>query len=186
MKTKKEDRKEYQRKYQEVYKRRNREKIEGYLTDYKIENAEKITKYNHDYYEKNKKPNQNKRIGRTEDNRILEIIRESRKDHQGHVDIENENRRENQRRYKRNRRLKIYSKYQGRCAYCGKKIRIDSFEIDHLISKDQGSHSSTSENNYYNLLPACKYCNNLKGKHDIETFRRILFGRKPYKFHFER
>ena len=185
MKVKKENKKEYQKKYQEVYKRRNQEKIEKYITDYKIKNVEKITKYNHDYYEKNKKTNQSKGKIRTEDNKILEMIRESRKV-QGYIDIEHEKRRENQRRFKWNRRLKIYNKYQGRCAYCGKKININAFEIDHLIPKGEESHPSTSENNYFNLFPSCKRCNNLKGKHNIEIFREILFGIKPYKFHFER
>jgi 5-methylcytosine-specific restriction endonuclease McrA len=179
MKAKKENRKEYQEKYQKEYRKTNKKKLDKYHMYYNFINYEKIKKYNQKYYKDHRKTKE-------EDNKILEMIRKSRKDRQGYVDIENENRRENQRRYKRNRRLKIYNKYQGRCAYCGKKININTFEIDHLIPKDQESHPSTSENNYINLLPSCKYCNNLKGNHDIKTFREKLFGRKPYKFHFER
>jgi len=178
MKAKKENRKEYQKKYQKNYQGINRKRLDKYHMYYNFINYNKIKKYNQKYYEEHKRTKE-------EGIKILKIIKNHRKDHQGYIDIEHEKRRENQRRYKRNRRLKIYNKYQGRCTYCGKKIRIDGFEIDHLIPKDQESYPNTSKNNYYNLLPACKHCNNLKGDHNINIFRKKFF-QEYHKFYFER
>lgn len=178
MRDKKEDRKEYQKKYQEGYRKINKKKLDRYHMYYNFINYDKIKKYNQKYYEEHKEV-------KKEGIEISKIIRNYYKNNQGHIDIEHEKRREDQRRYKRNRRIKIYNKYKGRCAYCGKKIRINTFEIDHLIPKEQEIHPNTSENNYYNLLPACKHCNNLKRDHNLNIFRRKL-SQEYQKYHFER
>ena len=35
-------------------------------------------------------------------------------------------------------REEVYKKYDGHCAYCGKKIEIKDMQIDHMYSKTPG------------------------------------------------
>lgn len=35
-------------------------------------------------------------------------------------------------------RKEIFKKYNGKCAYCGCELNIDSFQIDHIIPKRRG------------------------------------------------
>ena len=85
------------------------------------------------------------------------------------IDIENENKRKTQMDYKKRKRLAIYNKYNGRCAYCGKKIELEEFEIDHKTPKaDQGKNGKS------NLMPTCRSCNKLKTNLNIEEFKEKL------------
>ena len=100
------------------------------------------------------------------------VVEEYFKRNKNILDIENETRRKNQREYKKRRRLIIYNKYNGRCAYCGKKIELKDFEIDHKIPK-----INNGENEKSNLMPACKSCNKLKTDLNIEQFKKKLYIR---------
>jgi len=33
------------------------------------------------------------------------------------------------------KRIEIYSKYNGRCAYCGEEIQLKDMQVDHIIPK---------------------------------------------------
>ena len=35
-------------------------------------------------------------------------------------------------------RTKVYQKYSGHCAYCGKNIEITEMQVDHMKSKKHG------------------------------------------------
>ena len=35
-------------------------------------------------------------------------------------------------------REKVYDKYSGHCAYCGKPITLQSMQVDHIIPKARG------------------------------------------------
>ena len=45
----------------------------------------------------------------------------------------------------------------GLCHYCGRKIRSDELTMDHVIPLSRGGMSER-----YNIVPACKDCNNKK------------------------
>jgi len=67
-------------------------------------------------------------------------------------------------------RQKVYAKCKGHCAYCGKKIRIDEMQVDHVDSHYR--HQGKDELDNY--LPACKDCNGLKSDYLLEEFRNVL------------
>ena len=100
-------------------------------------------------------------------------------------------------------RGKVYQKYSGRCAYCGRPIAIKDMQVDHFIPQSQERIDDIK-----NLMPSCRTCNHYKRAHDIETFRRyieeiprklrtnyiykigVIYGNvvddeKPIKFYFE-
>ena len=68
-------------------------------------------------------------------------------------------------------RQKVYDKYNGHCAYCGKAISIKEMQVDHIIPKRNGG-----TNDIDNLNPSCRLCNHYKRAAGIETFRYVLLG----------
>ena len=68
-------------------------------------------------------------------------------------------------------RQKVYEKYNGHCAYCGKPITIKDMQVDHILSKRNGGTDDID-----NLNPSCRMCNHYKRAADIETFRNVLLG----------
>ena len=80
-------------------------------------------------------------------------------------------------------RRDIYNKYNGHCAYCGKKIDFDDLSIDHLIAVSKGGTDDVE-----NLIPCCYLCNHQKDSMSVEEFRTylenitsILDDQKPYR-----
>lgn len=74
-------------------------------------------------------------------------------------------------------RLKVYSKYGGRCAYCGKDIEYEDMQIDHLIPQcraEDGKVSWDEVNSFSNLMPSCRQCNHYKRANSLEQFRNAL------------
>lgn len=74
-------------------------------------------------------------------------------------------------------RLKVYSKYDGHCAYCGKKIAYREMQVDHLIPVQRERFGKYAEEEIWcidNYMPACKRCNHYKRAHSLETFRKML------------
>lgn len=107
---------------------------------------------------------------------------------------------------KRTDRLKVYQKYTGRCAYCGRHIEFTEMQVDHFIPKRGYAEQGTDD--IENLMPSCRMCNHYKRAHTLETFRRyvaeipkklrdnyiykvgvaygnIVENEKPIKFYFE-
>ena len=68
-------------------------------------------------------------------------------------------------------RQKVYDKYNGHCAYCGKAISIKEMQVDHILPKRNGG-----TNDIDNLNPSCRLCNHYKRAANIETFRHGLLG----------
>lgn len=66
-------------------------------------------------------------------------------------------------------RRDIYKKYNGHCAYCGKKIDFDDMTIDHILATSKGG-----SNDLANTIPSCQLCNNQKADRTIEEFRTFL------------
>ena len=86
-------------------------------------------------------------------------------------------------------RQKVYEKYDGHCAYCGKKISIKDMQMDHIkpawhnVSQEQLDKLAESENirriekgnnDIENLNPSCRQCNFRKGTRGLEEFRKEL------------
>lgn len=95
-------------------------------------------------------------------------------------------------------REQVYEKYNGHCAYCGRKLTLKEMQVDHIYSvchaelnekgkvvdvgdikdgeydpeylKEKASHV----NDIDNLMPACRQCNFYKGAMNIEAFRNQL------------
>lgn len=89
--------------------------------------------------------------------------------------------------YKKQRQT-VYEKYNGHCAYCGKRIEIKDMQIDHIIPqlnyewifKNNISkmipiflnHLTVNDLHHIdNLNPACRVCNKWKDTYHLELFR---------------
>jgi 5-methylcytosine-specific restriction endonuclease McrA len=66
-------------------------------------------------------------------------------------------------------RKKVHGKYGGHCAYCGKKIDIKEMQVDHFNAKIYGG-----KDDFDNLMPACRQCNNYKYNYTLEQFRNYI------------
>lgn len=98
-------------------------------------------------------------------------------------------------------RKKLFAKYNGRCAYCGKPLGR-SWERDHVQPivrfrnvrwTFSGRHGCKYPERHVleNIVPACKPCNTDKGPLDVETWRASLrwpgsSPTKPVVFWMER
>lgn len=67
------------------------------------------------------------------------------------------------------KRMEVYEKYGGHCAYCGRAIQYKDMQIDHIKAKYNGGTEDTE-----NLNPSCRRCNHYKRTAGIETFRKML------------
>ena len=73
------------------------------------------------------------------------------------------------------KRIKIYNKFNGHCAYCGKKIKYSQMQVDHLEPKHLAHMKPDVNNNdYENLMPSCQKCNIHKGGMMLKTWRKEL------------
>lgn len=66
-------------------------------------------------------------------------------------------------------RLEVYQKCNMHCAYCGKDIKIEEMQIDHITSKRKGG-----EDSFKNYNPSCRRCNHYKRTLDLEGFREYI------------
>ena len=84
-------------------------------------------------------------------------------------------------------RLKVYDKYNGHCAYCGREIKYEEMQVDHARAfaqqwyapKDVREETAKmieddSINAIDNLMPACRACNFYKGINNIDGLRRRI------------
>ena len=70
----------------------------------------------------------------------------------------------------------VYDKYDGHCAYCGKRIEIKDMQVDHKLPLRNWNKSlSEAElNSIENLMPSCRRCNHYKRAEDLETYRKNI------------
>lgn len=73
-------------------------------------------------------------------------------------------------------RLQVYNKYNGRCAYCGRKITYKEMQVDHIRPKYIfGSKLPKEElESISNYNPSCRMCNYRKGTLSIAEFREEI------------
>ena len=71
-------------------------------------------------------------------------------------------------------RLLVYEKFDGHCAYCGRKIEYKDMQVDHV--KPLGAYNETNRgtDTRDNMFPACRLCNHYKRAHTVETFRKMI------------
>jgi len=82
-------------------------------------------------------------------------------------------------------RIAVYNKCNGRCAYCGCEINGNGyygFTIDHIIPRRRYKNRSITDeksgsNELSNLLPCCASCNSCKSDLSIEEFRERIYDR---------
>lgn len=67
--------------------------------------------------------------------------------------------------YQKKLRDFIFSRSNGKCSYCGAKAE----EIDHIIPRSSGETNST-----YNLVAACKSCNQMKSNLSLKEFGKLV------------
>lgn len=70
------------------------------------------------------------------------------------------------------KRLKIYNKYNGRCAYCGCKLEYKDMQVDHIIPQ----RIAGSTNDLDNLMPTCRTCNHYKRGTSLYNFKEWLLA----------
>uniref|UniRef100_A0A6M3JD53 Putative homing endonuclease n=1 Tax=viral metagenome TaxID=1070528 RepID=A0A6M3JD53_9ZZZZ len=80
-------------------------------------------------------------------------------------------------------RLKVYQKYDGHCAYCGKEIRFKDMQVDHLEPIHRigewksgkyvytGKMEKPENDTIDNMMPACRSCNYYKSSCTLQEFR---------------
>lgn len=74
-------------------------------------------------------------------------------------------------------RLEVYQKYDGHCAYCGKKIDYKDMQLDHLIPRQRERFKKYTEEEiecFENYMPSCRRCNHYKRAHSLEVFRQMI------------
>lgn len=71
----------------------------------------------------------------------------------------------------------IFKKYDGRCAYCGVKIKRDTFHVDHIIPLKRHSYPPQNVsilNKIENYNPSCALCNTSKNSFTVDEWRAEL------------
>ena len=64
----------------------------------------------------------------------------------------------------------VYSRFSGRCAYCGCEIELSEMQVDHFIPY-MGLGGEDTLDNYY---PACQVCNRVKSNRTIDGFKNAI------------
>ena len=67
------------------------------------------------------------------------------------------------------KRLAVYNKYQGHCAYCGNLIDYKNMQVDHILSQRQGGTDDID-----NLNPSCRRCNHYKRASSLKKYRELI------------
>lgn len=73
------------------------------------------------------------------------------------------------RRLTKAERMAVYGKMGGHCAYCGKELKFEDMQVDHVVAL-----RSCGKDNLENMLPACRSCNHYKRGNSLEGWRKIL------------
>lgn len=68
-----------------------------------------------------------------------------------------------------------------RCVYCGKKLRDDTAQVDHIIPAVKGGTNALD-----NLVTCCRKCNQLKADNHLDDRKfRIRYGPMKYIIHIK-
>ena len=73
------------------------------------------------------------------------------------------------------KRLQVYNKYGGRCAYCGREIKYKDMQVDHIWPQHMMRLIDVEKmNSAENLNPSCRRCNHYKRGGSLEYFRQLI------------
>ncbi len=82
------------------------------------------------------------------------------------------------------KRLLIFNKYNGKCAYCGIDLDFNLFHVDHIIPKRRGDTQDylnkyskgiiKGKDNLDNLNPSCCSCNSSKSTFTLDQWRNEI------------
>ena len=78
---------------------------------------------------------------------------------------------------KKTLRLKVWNKYNKKCAYCGCDLKYKDMQVDHIKSKFHHEYYNLSTENIddlENLNPSCRQCNFYKSSGTLDEFRTRL------------
>lgn len=75
----------------------------------------------------------------------------------------------NRKRLSKDERQKVYTKCNGRCAYCGCELEYKDMQVDHVIPLKRGGKDDIK-----NMLPACRSCNHYKATLTAEEYREYV------------
>jgi len=70
---------------------------------------------------------------------------------------------------KRALREQVLAKYDNHCAYCGRIIKYNEMQVDHINPQHLGGSDKIE-----NLNPACRMCNHYKGGLTLIHFRTAI------------
>lgn len=69
-------------------------------------------------------------------------------------------------------RDKVWNKYGKRCGYCGKELKLNEMQVDHIIPQSvRRKYPNGVVDSEYNLMPSCRRCNHYKRDENLEQFR---------------
>lgn len=74
-------------------------------------------------------------------------------------------------------REKVYQKYDGHCAYCGRSIAFKDMQVDHYYPKRLEGYALTFRidiESLENKMPSCRRCNHYKRGELPENFRKNM------------
>ncbi len=78
-----------------------------------------------------------------------------------------------------NKRDKVFSKFNGKCAYCGCELK-KGWHIDHLLPVVRDPFTGVKQyperDSIDNMMPSCASCNINKHSESIESFRASIKG----------
>ena len=92
----------------------------------------------------------------------------------------------------------LFEKTHKRCAYCGKKLTLESMTVDHIVPQNDFRTKGVKVNNgYENLLASCEECNLTKGCMSLKNYRSLIVtlrknysiwpvNTKDFKFYYEK
>lgn len=77
------------------------------------------------------------------------------------------------------KRQQVFNKYNGKCAYCGCDLKLNSFHVDHIEAKFRGTPQEylkriKGSDKLENFNPSCPSCNSSKSTFQIEDWRKEL------------
>lgn len=74
-------------------------------------------------------------------------------------------------------REKVYQKYNGHCAYCGREITIKEMQVDHYYPVSAcaiGKAKGINTEDFENKMPSCSRCNHYKRALQPATFKLMM------------
>ncbi len=75
-------------------------------------------------------------------------------------------------------RARIYQKYDGHCAYCGRAIEYKSMQVDHYYpqckEKFYARRCKIDVHAETNLMPTCRRCNHYKRARTPKQFKELM------------